>query len=71
MNSGLIGSAWLRRGGGRSPCAAHAGLAGYSYRQVTGDSGSGAVLGDFRSQVYSVGPQAGYFLPRLAGRSKT
>lgn len=41
----------------------HAGLAGYFYQQVTGDSGAGAVLGDFKSKVYAVGPQAGYFFP--------
>jgi len=40
----------------------HIGLVGYVYRQLTGDSGSGAVLGDFKSQVSAVGPQAGYFL---------
>jgi hypothetical protein len=41
----------------------HAGLVGYFYQQVTGDSGSGAVLGDFKSRVYAIGPQAGYFFP--------
>ena len=71
MNSGLIGSAWLRHGGGRSPCGAHAGLAGYFYRQVTGDSGSGAVLGDFKSQVLLGRPAGGLLLPRSAGRSST
>lgn len=39
----------------------HIGLVGYFYRQLTGDSGSGAVLGDFKSRVAAVGPQAGYF----------
>ncbi len=39
----------------------HVGLVGYVYHQVTGDSGSGAKLGDFKSQVSAVGPQAGYF----------
>lgn len=39
----------------------HLGLVGYFYQQVTGDSGSGAVLGDFKSSVSAVGPQAGHF----------
>jgi hypothetical protein len=38
----------------------HVGLVGYFYRQVTGDSGSGARLGDFESRVGGIGPQAGY-----------
>jgi hypothetical protein len=37
-----------------------AGLAGYFYNQVTGDSGSGATLGPFMSRVAGVGPQLGY-----------
>ncbi|PWK33567.1 transporter [Pseudomonas sp. B21-040] len=37
------------------------GLVGYVYHQVTGDSGSGATLGDFKSQVSAIGPQAGHF----------
>ncbi|AYC33053.1 phenol degradation protein [Pseudomonas cavernae] len=39
----------------------HFGLVGYFYEQVTGDEGSGAVLGDFKSRVRGVGPQAGHF----------
>ncbi|WP_305646078.1 transporter [Nitrosomonas sp.] len=38
----------------------HIGLVGYFYHQVTGDSGSGALLGDFKSRVGGIGPQAGY-----------
>ncbi|AEJ02302.1 hypothetical protein Nit79A3_2534 [Nitrosomonas sp. Is79A3] len=38
----------------------HAGLVGYFYHQITGDSGSGALLGDFKSRVVGIGPQAGY-----------
>lgn len=34
------------------------GLAGYYYQQVTGDSGDGAVLGDFKGRVAAVGPAA-------------
>jgi hypothetical protein len=41
--------------------AIHAGIAGYFYYQLTGDSGDGAVLGDFKSQVMGLGPQAGWF----------
>ena len=41
----------------------HVGLVGYFYRQFTGDSGAGATLGDFKSQVYAIGPQVGYFFP--------
>ncbi len=37
------------------------GAVGYFYQQLTGDSGSGAVLGDFKSQVAGIGPQMGYF----------
>ncbi|WP_263866318.1 transporter [Pseudomonas sp. PDM19] len=37
-------------------------MVGYLYRQVTGDSVRGAVLGDFKSQVCAVGPQVGHFL---------
>lgn len=41
----------------------HVGIAGYAYQQVTGDSGSGATLGDFKSRVFGIGPQAGVFFP--------
>lgn len=36
------------------------GVAGYLYYQLTGDSGSGAKLGAFKSKVASIGPEAGY-----------
>jgi hypothetical protein len=39
----------------------HAGLAGYFYRQLKGDSGSGAVLGTLKSRINGIGPQAGMF----------
>lgn len=38
----------------------HVGLVGFWYQQVTGDSGDGAVLGDFESRVGGIGPQVGY-----------
>ena len=42
------------------------GVKGYWYKQVTGDSGSGAVLGSFKSESYGFGP--GFFwTPRAAG----
>jgi len=41
----------------------HIGLVGYFYHQLSGDSGSGATLGDFKSRVSAVGPQVGYFFP--------
>ncbi len=39
----------------------HAGVVGYAYQQLSGDSGSGATLGAFKSQVFGFGPQAGWF----------
>jgi hypothetical protein len=36
------------------------GVVGYVWVQVTGDSGSGATLGDFESEVYGVGPAIDY-----------
>jgi len=36
------------------------GLVGYHYRQVTGDSGSGAVLGSFKGEVSAIGPNLTY-----------
>lgn len=41
----------------------HVGLVGYAYQQITGDSGSGATLGDFKSRVFGVGPQIGVLFP--------
>jgi hypothetical protein len=45
----------------------HAGLAGYFYNQLSGDSGAGATLGDHKSRVNGIGPQVGYFFP-VGGR---
>jgi hypothetical protein len=42
-------------------------VAGYFYNQLTGDSGPGALLGDFKSRVAGIGPQIGFFF-ELAGR---
>jgi hypothetical protein len=41
----------------------HVGLVGYWYQQITGDSGSGATLGPFKSRVGGIGPQIGYIFP--------
>jgi len=41
----------------------HVGFVGYFFYQLTGDGGSGATLGDFKSRVSAVGPQVGYFFP--------
>ena len=46
----------------------HIGLVGYVYQQISGDSGSGAVLGSFESRVMGLGPEIGYFIP--AGSAK-
>lgn len=39
------------------------GAVGYAYNQLTGDSGSGAKLGPFKSRVEAIGPQLGYIFP--------
>ena len=41
----------------------HIGAVGYFYNQISGDSGVGAQLGEFRSRVVGVGPQIGFFFP--------
>jgi hypothetical protein len=41
----------------------HIGVVGYWFYQLTGDSGSGATLGDFKSRVGAIGPEVGYFFP--------
>ncbi|OUL73813.1 hypothetical protein CA603_43060 [Paraburkholderia hospita] len=38
----------------------HVGVAGYVYYQLTGDSGSGNLVGSFKSCVAAAGPQVGY-----------
>ena len=40
-----------------------AGLVGYHYQQISGDSGSGAVLGAFKGRVTALGPQVGFAFP--------
>ena len=41
----------------------HVGVAGYFYQQLTGDSGPGAVLGDFKGRAIGIGPQIGFLIP--------
>jgi hypothetical protein len=51
---------------GISPYASekmHIGIVGYFYNQLTSDSGPGATLGEFKSQVVGIGPQVGFFFP--------
>ena len=36
------------------------GVTGYHYQQLTGDSGSGALLGDFKGRVSALGPVVNY-----------
>ena len=45
----------------------HVGIAGYVYEQVTGDSGGGAKLGDFKGHSVGIGPQIGIFFPAFEG----
>ena len=40
-----------------------AGLVGYHYQQISGDSGSGAVLGAFKGRVTALGPQIALTFP--------
>ena len=39
------------------------GLVGYTYQQVTADSGQLPILGPFKSRVSGIGPQIGYLFP--------
>ena len=41
----------------------HVGAVGYFYNQISGDSGVGAQLGEFKSRVVGIGPQIGFFFP--------
>ncbi len=42
------------------------GVTGYHYQQLTGDSGAGAKLGDFKGRVSAIGPQLNYTI--MAGQ---
>ena len=39
------------------------GVAGYYFQQLTGDSGAGARLGDFKGMAVGIGPQIGFLFP--------
>lgn len=39
------------------------GTVGYYYQQITDDTGSGALLGAFKSRIAGAGPQIGYIFP--------
>ncbi|MCX7311824.1 MAG: transporter [Alphaproteobacteria bacterium] len=41
----------------------HLGLVGYLYNQISADSGQPAFLGEFKSRVIAIGPQAGLIFP--------
>jgi hypothetical protein len=43
------------------------GLQGYYYNQLTGDSGSGAILGDFKGESYGIGPSF-LWMPKAGGK---
>ncbi|MFQ3458365.1 MULTISPECIES: SphA family protein [Bradyrhizobium] len=45
----------------------HVGVAGYYFQQLTGDSGAGAKLGDFKGRVAGIGPQVGFIFPVADG----
>jgi len=45
----------------------HVGVVGYVYQQVTGDSGLGAKLGDFKGHSVGIGPQIGLFFQAWEG----
>ncbi|WP_175556969.1 SphA family protein [Shimia gijangensis] len=42
------------------------GIHGYAYKQLTGDSGSGALLGDFKGEAVGIGPAISW-IPKSAG----
>jgi len=43
------------------------GVVGYFFQQPTGDSGTGANLGDFKGRVVGIGPQIGFMFPAGEG----
>src|SRR5262249_14591654 len=47
----------------------HIGFAGYFFQQLTGDSGSGATLGDFKGRALGIGPQIGFMFEAWEGYS--
>jgi hypothetical protein len=45
------------------PSLAYVGAVGYTFNQLTGDTGSGATDGPFISRISAVGPEVGYLFP--------
>jgi hypothetical protein len=45
----------------------HIGVVGFAFQQLTGDSGSGARLGDFKGRTFGIGPQVGHMFPLWEG----
>lgn len=43
--------------------ALNAGLVGFHYQQISGDSGTGAVLGSFKGRITGLGPQMSWTFP--------
>lgn len=52
----------------RFTSAITAGLSGYAYRQLTEDSGEGAIFGDFEGRSYAIGPVFRYFIGKNSNR---
>jgi len=46
-----------------APGILNLGVEGFFFEQITGDSGTGATLGDFKARTYGLGPVLGYVLP--------
>lgn len=46
------------------------GLRGYYYKQISGDSGAGARLGEFKGEAFGIGPGA-VWIPEIAGGNLT
>ena len=46
----------------------HVGAVGYVYNQLSGDSGPGARLGEFKSRVAGIGPRSGSFFRLRTGK---
>lgn len=44
------------------------GLHGFYYRQISGDSGDGALLGDFKAEAAGIGPAVMWVPPKCEGR---
>jgi hypothetical protein len=43
------------------------GLRGYAYAQISGDSGTGAILGDFKGSSWGIGPTINYIPASMGG----